>query len=239
MVRVLEHLGCEVVFPGEQTCCGQPMFNAGYPDASRPLAERMIEIFEPYGTIVTPSASCASMVREQFPRLFSGDTRMLERSEKIAARTFEFVEFLVKVLRFDAGALGVCSDGRATFHPSCHGRSIGAGDESLKVMRNIRGLRVEPLRNAEQCCGFGGLFSVKQPTISGAMVREKVACVRESGAGTLVCNDAGCRMNIEGFAARTGAAAGGSFRTVSLAELIAEGLGLIEPEDERDVERSS
>jgi L-lactate dehydrogenase complex protein LldE len=226
VVKVLEHLGHEVVFPEGQTCCGQPMFNTGFQEEARALAARMIGVFAPHGTVVTPSGSCAAMVREQFPRLLADDAEMHARAEALAGRTYEFVEFLTKVLRTDLRSMGARWEGRATYHYSCHLRALGMTDEAVRLMSQVQGLETLALEKPDQCCGFGGTFAVNYPRISGEMVREKVECVRRTGAGTLVCNESGCAMNIEGACRRERC----DVRVTSLAEIIAEGLGLLEPE---------
>jgi L-lactate dehydrogenase complex protein LldE len=226
-VRVLGHLGHEVVFPADQTCCGQPMFNTGFHGDARRLAERMIRIFAPFETVVTPSGSCAAMIREQYPHLFEGNRVLEAAGRALAARTYEFVEFLVKVLRVDLRPLGARWPGRAAYHYSCHLRGLGMTDEPLMLLRQVAGLEATPLERSEQCCGFGGTFAVKFPLISGQMVADKVSAIAASGARTLVCGDAGCAMNIEGACRR----AGRPVRIVSPAEIIAEGLGLLPRED--------
>jgi L-lactate dehydrogenase complex protein LldE len=224
VTRILEHFGCAVDFPAGQTCCGQPFYNNGFHDEARELAKRMVEIFEPCEYIVTPSGSCCAMVREQFPHLLHGDHAWEEGMHRLASRTYEFVEFLDKVLKVDLNALGVKWDGNCTYHFSCHLRGIGIRDEAVKLIRQIDGLKYTQMEKIEQCRGFGGTFAMKYPDISGSMVRDKVQCIAATGATTVVSNDAGCTMNISGACRREGHTA--DFR--SLAEIIAEGLGLME-----------
>lgn len=228
VVKVLEHLGHQVVFPEAQTCCGQPMFNTGYHAEARGLARRMIRIFSEYETIVTPSASCAAMIRQHYPSLFADGSDDRAQAEALAQRTYEFVEYLVKVHDVDLHALGVSWQGKATYHYSCHLRDLGIRDDSQQLMSHIQGMEYQALSQPQQCCGFGGTFAVKFPQISAAMVRDKVQDIRATGAGTLVCNEAGCSMNIAGACRRDGL----EIRIKSLAEIIAEGLGLLEPEGE-------
>jgi L-lactate dehydrogenase complex protein LldE len=224
VVEVLERLGCDVSFPGRQTCCGQPQWNNGFPDEARGLARRMIEVFKGAEHVVTPSGSCAAMVREYYPSLFSGDTEWSRRARNLATRTFEFVEFLTKVLGLDPREQGVSWPGAATYHYSCHLRGIGITDEAERLLERIEGLEYRRLRGLEDCCGFGGTFSVKYPWISGAMTREKVAAIRETGAPVVVSNDAGCTMALSGACRREGL----EVRFLTLAEILAEGLGLLE-----------
>lgn len=226
-VKVLEKLGCVVDFPTAQTCCGQPMYNNGYHADARVLAERMIRVFAESECVVTPSGSCAAMIRDYYPSLFEGDEAKGERrkAEEFAGKTFEFAEFLVKVLKVDLGAFGVKWEGKATYHYSCHLRGLHVTDEAERLMRQVKGLEYVPLTNRDQCCGFGGTFATKYPDISGAMVRDKVAAIRESGASMLVSSEPGCTMNIAGACRRGGC----GVEIKSLAEVIAEGMGLMEP----------
>lgn len=223
MVKVLEFLGHEVVFPRRQTCCGQPMYNNGFHDEARALARRMIDVFAPYEMVVTPSASCAAMVRKRYADLFAGHDADRRRAETLAARTFEFVELVTKVLRADFRALGARWPGSATCHYSCHSRDIGLTDETIRLLAMIDALEYRPLERLEQCCGFGGTFAVNYPRISGEMVRDKVACIARTGASTVICNDAGCAMNIAGACHRLGL----DVAFASAAEVLAEGLGLL------------
>ncbi|MEW6742390.1 MAG: (Fe-S)-binding protein [Planctomycetota bacterium] len=226
VVKVLEHLGHEVVFPEEQTCCGQPMYNNGFQEAARRLACRQMRVFSGAETVITPSGSCAAMIRRHYPELFETGSREWRAARELACKTFEFVEFLVKVEHADLRQLGVRWGGIATYHYSCHLRELGMTDEVVRLLHQIQDLEYRPLEKMEQCCGFGGLFAVKYPAISGEMVRDKVRCIRRTSADTVICNDAGCTLNIAGACHREGL--GVRFR--SLAEILAEGLGLLERE---------
>ncbi|MCA9283748.1 MAG: (Fe-S)-binding protein [Phycisphaerales bacterium] len=223
VVKVLEHLGHEVVFPAGQTCCGQPMFNAGQRDHARSLARRMLDLFEPHDCVVTPSASCAAMVRDHFVELFDADAPDRERARRLSARTYEFVEFLQEVLHLDLAALAPRWEGAVAIHDSCHGRSIGVAGRARPLLEQIPGVRIAPLAREEECCGFGGAFAVRYPIVSGAMATDKAAAIAASGAATVACGDAGCAMNIEGACRR----AGHDHRFQSAGEVIAEALGLL------------
>lgn len=227
-VKVLERLGCEVEFPAAQTCCGQPMHNNGFAGETRALAARMIRVFAGSERVVTPSGSCAAMIRDYYPGLFADDPVMHGEARAFAAKTLEFSEFLVNVLKVDLRTLGARWSGRATYHYSCHLRGIGVTDETARLLRQIEGLEYIPLKLAEQCCGFGGTFATKFPQISGEMVRGKVADIQGTGAGTIVSSEPGCTMNISGACRRQGC--GVVFK--SLPEIIAEGLGLLERTDD-------
>lgn len=217
-VELLRRLGCEVSFPPDQTCCGQPAVNAGYPGAGRAAARTLIEAFanEPY--VVSPSGSCVAMIHEHYPRLFEDDPEFSLHARALAKRTYELSQFIVKVLgRTDVGARFPHS---VTFHPSCHAsRLLGVREEPLSLLRAVRDLDLLPLPRCEDCCGFGGTFAVKLPDVSGAMVDEKVDHAEATGASHLVGTDAGCLMNIEGRLRRRGS----SLRVLHLAELLNHG----------------
>ena len=224
IVKVLEHLGHEVEFPKAQTCCGQPMFNNGFTGGARRVAEHMLDVFAPFETIVTPSASCAAMIREHYAHLFPPGSTSHQRAAALAARTYEFSEFLTRILKFDPSAAGVHWPGDATYHRSCHLRGLGLDHVAEELLARVPGMSLRQLKSPEQCCGFGGTFASKYPDISGGMVRDKVADIRQTNCPTVVCNEAGCAMNIEGACRR---APSPNPRFTSLAEVLAEGLGLL------------
>jgi len=224
VVKVLEHLGCTVEFPQDQTCCGQPMWNNGLHTDAKVLAKKMIEVFESSQTVITPSGSCAAMIRDYYPEMFHGDAEWEPRAKALAGKTFEFVEFLVKVLKVDLRQYDAAWQGKTTYHYSCHLRGIGVTNEAVQVIGQIKGLEFVPLTKAEQCCGFGGTFAMKFSEVSGTMVRDKAECIRLTQCPTIISNDAGCTMNLSGTCRREGVAV--EFK--SLAEVIAESLGLME-----------
>ena len=198
MVALLERLGVQVAFPEEQTCCGQPFFNSGYRTQARQLAVKWLEVFgRTEGYIVSPSGSCVDMVRHHYPHLFPPETPEHRRAEEVAARTFEFTQFLVNVLKVtDVGAR---FSHKVTYHASCHLlRGLGAREEPKALLRGVKGLELVPLSNEETCCGFGGVFSVIYPEVSQAMMEAKVRAIEASGAEAVVACDAGCLMNIAG-----------------------------------------
>jgi L-lactate dehydrogenase complex protein LldE len=196
-VRVLRRLGCDVTFVPEQTCCGQPFHNAGYAPEARRVARTLLDALAGSDAVVTPSGSCAAMVRHSYPALFADDPEEAARARDLASRTHEFSQFLV-------GVLGVVDVGatlarKATYHPSCHGsRFLGVGREPLALLERVRGLELAPLANAQDCCGFGGLFSLKLPAVATAMAQEKLEHVAQSGAEVLVGTDMGCLMHLSG-----------------------------------------
>lgn len=222
VTKILRHFGCRVHFPADQTCCGQPFFNNGYHDEARELAKRMVEIFEPYPYIVTPSGSCCAMVREHFPKLLAGDHAWEHGVHLLHDRTFEFVEFLHKVLKVDLRPYKLPEPTTVTYHYTCHQRGIGLTDEPLKLLQQLGNVEFRPLEKTDQCCGFGGTFATKYPAISGSIAADKVACIAATGAQVAVCNDAGCTMNISGMAHRQRE----EVRVRHFAELLAEAMGL-------------
>jgi L-lactate dehydrogenase complex protein LldE len=222
VTKILEHYGWRVEFPEAQTCCGQPFFNNGFHPEARKLAERMIEIFEPYDYVITPSGSCCAMVREQFHHLFKDDHAWEPRMHKVSSATHEFVEFLHKVLKLDLSTVSLSTRRRTSYHYTCHLRGIGLKDEGVRLLQQIGNVDFVPLERTDQCCGFGGTFAMKYPEISGAIVEDKVNCIEQTKAETLICNDAGCTMNIAGMCHRSGM----STQVVHIAELIAEALGI-------------
>jgi L-lactate dehydrogenase complex protein LldE len=201
-VRVLRNLGVEVDFPAEQTCCGQPAYNSGFRKSARETARAFLRAFAGSECVVSISGSCAAMVRDGYPDLFVGH-REEAAVRELAARTYEFSEYLVDVLAIDE--LPVARRGLATLHHSCHTRRLlGVVEQPVKLLGMVDGLEYAPLPGGEQCCGFGGTFAVKMPDISTAMVDEKVDHILETGADLLVGLDMSCLMNIEGRLRRRG-----------------------------------
>src|SRR5438132_559466 len=201
-VRLLRRLGVEVLFPEAQTCCGQPFFNSGYQDHARELARHTIEAFRGDDLVVTPSGSCAAMVKLEYPELFHDDPAWHARAADLARRTHELSDFLVNVLKVED--VGARFEGRVTYHMACHLRGLGLLTEAERLLQRVRGLELVPLERADECCGFGGSFSVRYPGISGAMVCDKVAFIEKTGAEAIVATDAGCLMNIAGRLHRVG-----------------------------------
>jgi L-lactate dehydrogenase complex protein LldE len=202
VVRLLERLGVEIEFPEEQTCCGQMHLNSGYADEGLALARRLASVFEGYEAVVTPSASCAGMLREQV----GAD----------ALPVYELSEFLVDVLRVED--VGAYYPHRVTYHPTCHSlRALRVGDRPLRLLSSVRGLDLVDLPDALECCGFGGTFAVKNADVSTAMLSDKVSDILDTEAEAVCAVDSACLMHIGGGLARgrTGV------RTVHLAEILA------------------
>jgi L-lactate dehydrogenase complex protein LldE len=214
-VRLLRRLGCTVDFPRAQTCCGQPLFNAGHVDDAREVARTLLDAFEKSEHVVAPSGSCVGMVKHYFPELFDGDRELGERALRLAAKTWELSQFLVHVLHVDD--VGARFPHRATFHPSCHAsRLLGAKDEPLRLLACVKDLDLAPLERAEDCCGFGGLFAVKLPDISSAMAGEKCDHVLATRPEYVIGSDMGCLMNIAGMLSRRGS----PVRAIHLAQVL-------------------
>jgi L-lactate dehydrogenase complex protein LldE len=218
VVRVLERLGHTVEFPLEQTCCGQMHLNSGYPDEALPLARRFVRVFAGYDVIVSPSASCVAMVREQFPHLAEreGDAAFAAEVAALAPRVFELSELLVDELGVED--VGAYFPHRVTYHPTCHGlRGLELGDRPLRLLRAVRGIDLVELPDAEECCGFGGTFSVKNADVSAAMLADKLRCIGDTGSEVCTAADNSCLMHIGGGLARLQAGA----RTLHFAEILA------------------
>ena len=197
-VSVLRRAGVRVDFPRDQTCCGQPMFNAGLRASARQVAEHTISVFEAAeGDVVMPSGSCAHMIRHNYSELFDGDTTWLKRAKDLADRTYEFTEYLVDVL--GVTDLHATWDGAITYHPTCHlHRGLGVDRQPRVLLENVRGAQVRSLPEAEDCCGFGGVFSVEHPELSAEMLKRKIANLEGTGADTMVVCDTGCLLHVQG-----------------------------------------
>ena len=218
VVSLLRRLGVDVDFPDQQTCCGQPMVNTGYVDEAVPALRTFVEAFEEYDAVVTPSGSCAGSVRHQHSIVArrSGDAALVRASAAIAPRTHELSEFLVDVL--GVTDVGAYFPHTVTYHPTCHSlRMLGVGDRPRRLLEKVGGLRLVDLPHAEECCGFGGTFAVKNPETSVAIGSDKARHVRATGAEVLVAGDSSCLMHVGGLLSRQQA----GVRTMHLAEVLA------------------
>ncbi len=208
-VEVLERLGHEVVFPAEQTCCGQMHVNSGYQDEAARLACRFVDVFGEYEAVVSPSSSCVGTVRELYPHVLGVSNPVLER-------VFELSELLVHQLGTED--VGASFLHRVTYHPTCHSlRVTRVGDAPLRLLRQVRGLELVELPRADECCGFGGTFSIKNADTSSAMLADKCGCVEDTGAEFCTALDGSCLLQIGGGLSRAGASA----RPIHLAEILA------------------
>ncbi len=224
-VALLRRLGVDVDFPVAQTCCGQPMVNTGYLDEAVPVVRNWVSSFAGYDAVVTPSGSCAGSARHQHEMVArrSGDAGLAAAVES-APPTYELSEFLVDVL--GVSDTGASFPHTVTYHPTCHSlRMLGVGDRPRRLLEAVRGLRLVELPAAEECCGFGGTFAVKNADVSVAMGSDKARHVRETGAEVLVAGDSSCLMHIGGLLSRQQS----GVRVLHLAEVLAATEGAVEP----------
>jgi len=200
-VHLLEKLGVEVEYDENQTCCGQPAFNTGYVEETRKVARQFLKVFREKEYIVSPSGSCAAMIKCHYPDLFEEGTPEFKDSEEVSKRVYELSDFLVSVLKVtDVGAR---FPNKVTFHDSCHQyRQLGVYDQPRQLIRNVKDIEFIEMEDSTRCCGFGGTFSVKFADVSAAMVKEKVNRILESGAEYVVATDVSCLMNITGCLTR-------------------------------------
>lgn len=200
MIKVLERVGCGVNYNHEQTCCGQPSFNAGYWDQTKEVGEKFIKEFQADRYIVSPSTSCAGFVKNYYGEVFQNSV-LHNQYRQVQKNMYEFSDFLVNILKITD--LGARLDGVAVFHDSCSGlREYGIHREPRVLLSKVRGLEVREMNNADVCCGFGGSFAVKHESISVGMADQKVAAAEEAGADYLISTDMSCLMHIEGYIKR-------------------------------------
>jgi L-lactate dehydrogenase complex protein LldE len=220
VVRVLEKLGIEVEVPLAQTCCGQPAFNAGFHDDARVVARHSLDVLDATeGPIVIPSGSCGDMIIHQYDMLFHDEPDYLEKAHRVSKRSREFSQFLHEVL--DDTDIGAKVTAKVAYHPSCHLlRGLGVRGAPTELLRSVSGVELAEVADQDECCGFGGLFSVKMPDISGDMMNRKLANVEKSGADRLVSCDFGCLMHLAGGLHRRGS----KIKVQHLAEVLDEGL---------------
>ena len=217
-VTLLERLGHEVIFPADQTCCGQMHTNTGYASLAVPLVRHFVEVFEDCEVIVAPSGSCVGSVRHQHAALAerAGDLDLAERARSVATRTYELSELLVDVLEITD--VGATYQHRVTYHPTCHSlRMLQVGDKPLQLLRAVRGIDLVELPRADECCGFGGTFALKNAETSTAMLTDKMINVLSTRADVCTAGDSSCLMHIGGGLSRLQVGT----RTVHLAEILA------------------
>jgi L-lactate dehydrogenase complex protein LldE len=216
-VQILQRCGVQVEFPREQTCCAQPMFNAGLREEARKIAEHTIDVFgRTEGDIVMPSGSCAHMIRHNYTELFRKDESSLRQAEQLASRTYELSEYLVDVLGITD--LQAQWDGPLAYHPTCHlHRGLKVDRAPRLLLEHVRGAELRDLPEAEDCCGFGGVFSVEHPELAAEMLQRKIRNLETSRARTLVVCDTGCLMHVQGGLIRGGR----TQRVVHIAEVLA------------------
>jgi Fe-S oxidoreductase len=218
VVRLLERLGHTVDFPQEQACCGQMHFNTGYRPETIPMVRRFAEVFADYDAVVTPSGSCAGLVREHHGTLARdhGDARLVDAVAQVVPKVYELSELLVDVL--GVTDVGAYFPHRVTYHPTCHSlRMLRVSDRPLQLLRAVKGIDLVELPDADSCCGFGGTFALKNPDVSNAMLADKVRNVQATQAETVSAGDNSCLMHIGGGLSRLRTGVG----TLHLAEILA------------------
>ena len=218
LFKILKKVGLSVNYPVEQTCCGQPAFNAGYHAEACELGQRFLEIFQGSEYIVTPSGSCTSMVKIFYPEILNNYSYK-ESLQEITKNIYEFSDFLVNVV--GVKDLGITFPHRVTYHDACHLlRELQIYQEPRELIRNIRGIELVEMKESDVCCGFGGMFSVKFPEISTAMVEDKCTAITETGADYVIANDSSCLMQIGGYLSRNNI----PVKPLHLADLLGEHL---------------
>lgn len=218
-LELLERAGFEVEVPATQTCCGQPGWNSGERASARALAEKLIAEFEGFDYVAVPSGSCAGMIKLHYAEVFAGEGAWLARVERLAAKTWELADFLVNIARLDT----VPGDfrGTVTYHDSCSGlRELGVKEQPRRLLAHMPGVALTEMKNCEECCGFGGTFSIKFGDVSAAIAEAKCENIAASGADAVVLGDLGCMLNIEGRLRRRGDE---HTRVLHIAELLAGG----------------
>jgi L-lactate dehydrogenase complex protein LldE len=221
-VTLLRRLGVTVEVPLAQTCCGQMHVNTGYPREALPLVRNHVSAFDGYEVIVSPSGSCTATIRHQHAAVarLGGDSQLAAAAEANAARTYELSEFLIDVLGTED--VGAYFPHRVTYHPTCHSlRLLRVDDRPLRLLRKVEEIELLELGDAESCCGFGGTFALKNAAVSGAMLADKLAAIRTTGASVCTAGDASCLLHIGGGLSRHGASA----RTLHLAQILASTRG--------------
>jgi L-lactate dehydrogenase complex protein LldE len=221
VVNLLEHLGIEVDFPMNQTCCGQPAFNGGHRPEAKQVAVQFLKAFKDAQVIVAPSGSCVAMVRDEYPVLFADDPQWRETAERLAGMTWEFTEYLVDGLGITDLHLRLPEPQTFAFHDSCHGlRMLGLRDQGRALIGKMENASIDEMMESDVCCGFGGLFAVKMADVSGAMLERKLGHIEGCGAATVLCGDVSCMTHINGGLARHKSGK----RIRHIAEALAEGL---------------
>lgn len=221
VVDILEHIGVEVEFPMAQTCCGQPGFNSGYRDEARQVARQFLRAFADAEVIITPSGSCAAMVRHEYPTLFEDEPEWKAQAQRIASVTWEFSEYLVDGLGIEDLKLTLPTPQTFAIHDACHGlRILGLKDQARTLLNHVDNAEVIDLAESDVCCGFGGLFSIKMAAISNAMLQNKMAAIEDNPGDAIVTGDASCLTHMNGGLQKHNK----SKRVRHLADVLVEGL---------------
>ncbi len=218
MVDVLERIGYSIDFPEQQTCCGQPAFNSGYREEAAQVARHFLDTFRDAEYVVIPSGSCTSMITHHYEELFAGDPEYLAAARALSPRVWEFSKFLLEVARVED--VGARMDAVVTFHDSCHGlRELQIKDGPRRLLSRVRGLELREMDPSDECCGFGGTFSVKFAELSGAMGRTKMEAILRTGAEAVVGIDSSCLMHIDGVIKKNKI----PLQTMHIADVLASG----------------
>ena len=217
MIKVLEKAGCTVSYNGNQTCCGQPAFNAGFWDESKAICSKFLKDFQGSDYIVAPSASCVGFVRNYYSKLFENSSLHHDVAD-IGKRIFEFSAFMIDILKVEN--VGAVLNGKATYHDSCAGlRECKIKEEPRKLLANVKGLEITEMNDVETCCGFGGTFAVKFEAISIGMGEQKVENALATGAQYLISTDHSCLMHLQGYIKHKGY----NLKAMHLADVLANG----------------
>lgn len=217
MVKVLEKAGCEVHYNPNQTCCGQPAFNAGFVNECSAVAQKFLNDFSATDYIVAPSASCVGFVRNYFPQVFAG-TSHLNEATRLGQKVYEFTEFLTKIVKQED--FGATLQMKATYHDSCAAlRECNIKEAPRKLLRNVKGLQLIEMNDNETCCGFGGTFAVKFEPISIAMAQQKISNALATGAACIISTDSSCLMHIDGVIKKNKV----PLQTMHIADVLASG----------------
>ena len=217
MVKVLEKAGCNVDYNTNQTCCGQPAFNAGFCDESRSVAEKFIKDYNNADYIVAPSASCVGFIRNYYPTLFD-NALLYNEVKEVASRVFEFSEFLTDIIKTED--FGASLNMKATYHDSCAAlRECKIKEGPRNLLKNVKGLELIEMEDVETCCGFGGTFSVKFESISVAMAEQKIDNILKTGASCIISTDMSCIMQLAGIIKRKNL----QIETMHLADVLVTG----------------
>lgn len=217
MVKVLEKAGCEVHYNPNQTCCGQPAFNAGFVNECSAVAQKFLNDFSATDYIVAPSASCVGFVRNYFPQVFAG-TSHLNEATRLGQKVYEFTEFLTKIVKQED--FGATLQIKATYHDSCAAlRECNIKEAPRKLLRNVKGLQLIEMNDNETCCGFGGTFAVKFEPISIAMAQQKISNALATGAACIISTDSSCLMHIDGVIKKNKV----PLQTMHIADVLASG----------------
>jgi L-lactate dehydrogenase complex protein LldE len=231
VVRVLERLGHTIEFPPAQTCCGQMHYNTGYLTEALPLVRRFVQVFRDSEAVCIPSSSCVAMIREHYEKIAvaSGDKLLQSEVTALLPRVYEFTELLVH--RLGVEDVGAVYPHRVTYHASCHSlRSLHVGDLPMRLLKKVRDIEMVPLESVDRCCGFGGTFAIKNAEVSGAMLEEKLQCLKKTQAEICTACDNSCLMHMQGALHRQRA----TMRTEHIARILAsDGASATHPKESR------